>query len=72
MSSLEREEAGGRLRSAFGRLQPKGRKKPSLGMTSDGAARGELSLLGLSRVVTELERSSRRGWGVVALAGHPA
>ena len=33
-------------------------------MTSDGAARGELSLLGLSRVVTELERSSR-GVGVL-------
>ena len=31
MSSLEREGAGGRLRSAFGRLLPKGRKKPSLG-----------------------------------------
>ena len=26
MSSLAREEAGGRLRSAFGRLLPKGRK----------------------------------------------
>ena len=30
-------------------------------MPSDGAARGELNLLRLSRVVTELERSSRRG-----------
>ena len=69
MSSLEREKAGGRLRSAFA---TEGTQETLLGMPSDGAARGELSLLGLSRVVTELERSSRRGWGVVALAGHPA